>query len=151
MTVFFSDYLRRHRNIFLCSFMSWYWYSAGSWDRSPWKTGTHVSYIVNIVTADDLATQGATVSVAMVLTYFSWNIPVSTPERLIFQFFDFHCVYESAIKLRAGGNAPGSLFTLTVTPTEIYRQAAQNRRNSNTESRDLFVQHARFVLSLVLR
>ena len=66
---------------------------AGGWDPSPWKTGPHVSYIVNIVTADDLATQGARASVAMVLTYFSWNIPVSTPEGLIFFKFLTFTVY----------------------------------------------------------
>ena len=33
---------------------------------------------VNAIAADDLAMQRAMASTAMVKTYFSWNIPVST-------------------------------------------------------------------------
>ena len=39
-------------------------------------SGTHSSYIVDILVADALAIQGAWASATMVLTYLSWNIPV---------------------------------------------------------------------------
>ena len=45
------------------------WYGMGSWHYSSSNTKTHIFYIVNIITADDLATQGARVSATMILTY----------------------------------------------------------------------------------
>ena len=56
----------------------------GSLNPSSWKTRTHLSYIVNIIAADVLATQGARASAAMILTYRSslWNIPGSAQKGL---------------------------------------------------------------------
>ena len=52
----------------------------------------HLYYIVNSMNADDLATQGARPSAAMVLTYFSQNIPISAPEVFIcFDVIKFQC------------------------------------------------------------
>ena len=36
-----------------------HWHAKGSWNHSFFKTGTHLVGIVNIIAADDLATQGA--------------------------------------------------------------------------------------------
>ena len=57
----------------------------GCWNLSWWKTRTHLSYVylVNIITAEDLVMQGARTLLAMVLTYFSWDIPVTEPEGYI--------------------------------------------------------------------
>ena len=41
-----------------------------------------VYHTVNNMAAYDLALQGAKASVAMILTYLSWNIPDSLPEGL---------------------------------------------------------------------
>ena len=38
--------------------------------------------MVNIIATGGLAMQESRVSAAMVLTYFSWNIPVSAPDGL---------------------------------------------------------------------
>ena len=64
---------------------------AGTHREMPfsWKTGTHLSYIVSAMAADDLATQGARASVVMILTYFSQNIPILGPVRMIFLRFWF--------------------------------------------------------------
>ena len=57
-------------------------YSSGSLISSSCKTGKYVSYIVNAMAADGLATQWARASTAMILTYLSQNIPVSAPKLL---------------------------------------------------------------------
>ena len=62
--------------------ISQYWEDTGSWNSYSQKTRTHLSYIVNIMTADGLATQGARSPAAMVLIYVSWNIPVLATEGL---------------------------------------------------------------------
>ena len=52
------------------------------WNLSSWTTRTNVSYIVNTMAADGLATQVARPSAAMVLTKFSLNMSTSTPDGL---------------------------------------------------------------------
>ena len=42
------------------------WNAAGSWNPSSWKIGTCLSYLVNTMAVDNLATQGARASAAMV-------------------------------------------------------------------------------------
>ena len=42
--------------------------------------GSNVSYIINTMAADELATQGARVSASIVLSYFSQNITSFIPE-----------------------------------------------------------------------
>ena len=44
-----------------------HWHVTGSWNPSP-KTGTYLFYIVSIMAADVLATQGASASASMILT-----------------------------------------------------------------------------------
>ena len=44
---------------------------------------TYLSYVVNTMAADDLATKGARASAAMVLTSFTGNILASAPESEI--------------------------------------------------------------------
>ena len=45
-----------------------HWHDTGSWNPFSSKTRTYLFYIVNIMVADVLATQGARASVTMVLT-----------------------------------------------------------------------------------
>ena len=46
------------------------------------ETNTHFLYLVSTMAADDLATQGARSSGAVVLTHFSQDILISAPEGL---------------------------------------------------------------------
>ena len=69
----------------------------------PWKRRTLVSYIASAMADDDLATQGARASAAMVLStkMFSRNIPISAPEllKLIFPVAyhsSYVCYFRSA-------------------------------------------------------
>ena len=53
--IFLGDFVRHHENvisIFLTSFINTD--GSGSWNRSLWKTGAHLSYDVNTMSADDL-------------------------------------------------------------------------------------------------
>ena len=45
-----------------------HWYDTGSWIPSSGKARTYLYYIVNIMAADVLATQGARASTTMILT-----------------------------------------------------------------------------------
>ena len=58
------------------------WDGGGAWNFSSWKTRTSRYFVVNTMVADDLATQGVRVLAAMILTYFSWNIPASASDGL---------------------------------------------------------------------
>ena len=60
----------------------------GSGNPPLWKKPTHLSYILNIIAADALATSVARASAAMVLTNFSWNIP-ALPKRF-HKFLNFN-------------------------------------------------------------
>ena len=73
------DEAKLKKNIFIFFIISHPW-DVGSWNYSPWMTGICLSYIVNTITADGLATQGAKASATMALTniYIHRNIPVST-------------------------------------------------------------------------
>ena len=66
-------------NFFLYQMISQYlfgklFHSRGSSICNLWKSRTHLSGIVDIMTADDLVVQGARASAAMVLTYLFWDI-----------------------------------------------------------------------------
>ena len=67
------------RNMFASSIISHQWDGAGCWNPSTWKTMTSLSYMFNTMAADDLATQGARSSAAMILTHFSYDILSSAP------------------------------------------------------------------------
>ena len=58
------------------------WESTYNWNLSSWKTRTPLYYIFDIMPTDDLDTQGARASAAMVLTWFIQNIPVSNTRIL---------------------------------------------------------------------
>ena len=45
-----------------------HWHAKDNWNPSPYKTRTYLFYIVNIMVADVLATQGARASATMILT-----------------------------------------------------------------------------------
>ena len=50
-------YLWKHLNILSFSIIYQHWDGTGSWNLSSWKTGTHLSHIINTMADDDLATQ----------------------------------------------------------------------------------------------
>ena len=85
--------MEKHKHIFIFYYISTL-ISDGTDSKNPssWKIAAVSFYIVNIIVADDLATQGAKASAAMVLTYFSRNIPASAPEWLNTKVVDYHCV-----------------------------------------------------------
>ena len=59
------------------------WNGSGCCNPSSMKPRTYQSYNVNTMTVDDLVTQGARTSIAMVLTYFAHSNPGLTGEGLI--------------------------------------------------------------------
>ena len=82
---FYDIYLNLSKNSVLIVSEKWNWYTyiihflyvffnwigTGSYNPSSLEIGIYLSYTFNIITADDLATQGARASAAMVLT--SWK------------------------------------------------------------------------------
>ena len=62
------DLFNHTRRIFVFSILSWHSDDEHNINPSLWKTRTPLHYIVNIISANDLATQGARASAAMVLT-----------------------------------------------------------------------------------
>ena len=59
--------------VFAFSIISWHWDGTGRWNPCSWNTGISLSWMVNIMVADGLATQEARASTAMVLTQLSQN------------------------------------------------------------------------------
>ena len=74
----------KQKNVFAYFFTPRYCDDTRCWNPYPWKTRYMycLCYIVNVVAADGLATQGAKASAGMVLTNFSRNIPASAPSGL---------------------------------------------------------------------
>ena len=70
---------RGNIHIFTFYVISRHWYDAGSWNPFSSKTRTNLFYIVNIMAADVLATQGARASATMILTKL--NRDNSVPAR----------------------------------------------------------------------
>ena len=64
---------RELKHIFTFYVTSPHWHDTGSSTRSSSKTRTYLSYTVNIMGADVLATQGARASATMILTRLCWN------------------------------------------------------------------------------
>ena len=62
---------RKHKKLFTNYIIPPHWHDTGSWNPSPCKTRTCQFYIVNIMVADVLATQGARASATMILTMLS--------------------------------------------------------------------------------
>ena len=60
-----------------------YWHDTGNWNHSSWKTRTCLIHIANIMAADDLVTQRARASTAMILTYLNWDNSVPRFERSV--------------------------------------------------------------------
>ena len=56
------------KHIFTFHIIPPYWYDTGGWNPSSHKTRTYPFYIVNIMAAGVLVTQGARTSAAMILT-----------------------------------------------------------------------------------
>ena len=54
------------------------WHSGGSWNPTFMKTRTRLSFIVNIISADDRATEGARASAS-----FSWDMPFAAVQRFL--------------------------------------------------------------------
>ena len=79
-------YFMKHKTIFTFCIIAQYTDGTGCWNPSLCKTRNSSSCIVNTMAADGLVMQGARASGAMVLTKFSWNILVSAPEELKFEF-----------------------------------------------------------------
>ena len=59
---------REQKHIHTSDVISPHWHDTGSWNPSSSKTRTYLFYIVNIIGADVLATQGAWASATMIFT-----------------------------------------------------------------------------------
>ena len=60
--------VRKQKHILTFYFIPPYWHGTGSWNPSSSKTRTHLLYIINIMGADVLATQGARAPATMIFT-----------------------------------------------------------------------------------
>ena len=72
-----SCWIYQRKYIFAFCVISSYWANKGNWKPLSWKTRSHSCYTIDIVVADDLATQGTGVSAIMVLRHLSHNIAVT--------------------------------------------------------------------------
>ena len=63
--------LNKHENIFFQD-----WDGIGSWYLCPWMIRANLTCVMYIMAADDMATQGARASAAMLLNWVSQIIPV---------------------------------------------------------------------------
>ena len=54
-------HFRKHKNVFALSIIDRHWDCPGSCDPSAWIQKTHLCYILNIMTVDDLQTEGGRV------------------------------------------------------------------------------------------
>ena len=68
LTLYVPNFQRKHKHIFTFYFISSHWYDTSSWNSSSRNTGTYSFYIVKIMAADVLATQGARASATLILT-----------------------------------------------------------------------------------
>ena len=71
LTLFCAKLFRANINIYLHFIIVPHWQDTGSWNPFSCKTRTYLFYIVNIMTADDLATQGIQASATMIFTVFN--------------------------------------------------------------------------------
>ena len=67
---------QNHKHAFTISIIPAYWYDTGSWNPFSRKARTYLFCIVNIMGADDPATQGARVSATMILPWLNQDISV---------------------------------------------------------------------------
>ena len=63
-----AKFRRRNINMYLYFVIPPHWHAIDSWNSSSYKTRTYIFYIVNIMVANVLATQGARASATMILT-----------------------------------------------------------------------------------
>ena len=63
-----------YKHSFTISILPPHWYHTAGWDPSSCKTAASPAYIINIMAADGLATQGTRASVAMILTYMMTSL-----------------------------------------------------------------------------
>ena len=59
---------RKHWNVFTTHFVPSLWHGTGSWSPFSCKTRTYLLYIINIISADVLVTQGTRASATIILT-----------------------------------------------------------------------------------
>ena len=74
---------REQKHLFTFYVMYPHWHDTGSWNPSSSKTRTYLFYIVNIMGADGLATEGARVSATIILTMLNQINSVPARQGLI--------------------------------------------------------------------
>ena len=73
-----AKFFKRNPNLYLhFFFISAHCEDTNNWNLSSWKTMACLFQIASIVTADDLATQGARASAAIILTLTSFDKSVA--------------------------------------------------------------------------
>ena len=58
----------KHKIVFIIHILPPHWHDTGSWNPSSCRTITYIFYVVNIMGADVLVTQGARVSATIIMT-----------------------------------------------------------------------------------
>ena len=72
-TLYVPFFLQNHKCVFTFSIIPPCRYDTGVWNLFSWKTRSYLFYIVNIMVADDLSTQGRRASATMLLTSLNRN------------------------------------------------------------------------------
>ena len=74
---------REHKHIFTFYVTPPHWHVTGSWNPSSSMTRTYLLYVVNIMGTDDLATQWARASAAMIFTMFKHSHDIHYVQTLV--------------------------------------------------------------------
>ena len=78
LTLYVLNFSEGIKHIFTLYVISPHWHDTGSWNHFSSKTRTHSFYIINIMGADVLATQGARASATMIFPMLNWINSVPT-------------------------------------------------------------------------
>ena len=73
LTLYMLNFQREQKHIFTFYVIPPHWHNTSSWNPSLSKTRTYLFYIVNIMAADVLVTEGARASATMILTQLYWD------------------------------------------------------------------------------
>ena len=72
-TLYMPNFQQNHRHLFTFFTIPSCWYGTGSWHYFPWKTRSYPFYVVSIMGADALVTQGTRASVTIILILLNWE------------------------------------------------------------------------------
>ena len=103
----------KHKNICTIYIITPHWRDAGSWNLSSCRTRTYLFYIVHIMAADILTTQGAGASATMILTMLNNSVPAGQGlgfiDQMIFKMATRYLKIYEKLQATGSGNAMQNL------------------------------------------